>query len=538
MHTSDDPPPPAEQANGADDRVAGGGAGPPCDDTARLREALHACQLELQRLRTGEERYRLLAESASDVIWTMNLTGEITYLSPSVETLRGFTVEEAMRQRIDEILTPASQAQVIDYFTRLHRAIADGTPPPTYRGEQQYLRKDGSVLWADVIAFPITDADGQVVELLGVSRDLSAPKEAQSQLEALVQARTAELSLAKEAAEAASRAKTQFLANVSHELRTPLHGILGFVELAHRSPASPCQAEWLKTALDLSRKLRALIDDVLEVTRLQADRVELACQPLTLRRLFEPLRLLMEPQARHKGLALRLELPDALADLPLRGDELRLGQVLGNLVGNALKFTTTGSVSVRVDRLPPIDHDVCLRFEVRDTGIGIAAKDRPRLFHAFEQIDASTTRHHEGTGLGLFICRHLVQAMGGTIDVDSQPGVGSTFWFTVRLQPGEPGDRGETSDTADPPSPGPATQAPATGHEPSTPDADVATWLATLIERLDQSDPDARSMVTEALPWLARAFGGEAARLATCLSAYDFDGALLIARALQAGLPR
>ncbi len=255
-------------------------------------------------------------------------------------------------------------------------------------------------------------------------------------LEHMVTARTQALSIAKDAAETANRAKTAFLANMSHELRTPLSGIIGMIELVMRKLDDPDLKSRLMKADKAAHDLLVIINDVLDISKIEADRLILEHVDFRLGEVLENVRSLMQVRAEEKQLLLNLSMPDELASLPVRGDPLRLGQILLNLVGNAVKFTPAGSVDLHVETEPSAADRVRLRFVVRDSGIGIAPESQQRIFDAFEQADGSMTRKHGGTGLGLAICKRLVRLMGGEIDVASQPGDGSAFWFTVELMLG------------------------------------------------------------------------------------------------------
>ncbi|HEY1071123.1 ATP-binding protein [Thermomonas sp.] len=242
----------------------------------------------------------------------------------------------------------------------------------------------------------------------------------------------AELTRAKQAAESAVMAKGEFLATMSHEIRTPLNGIIPMLDLLSSSRLAMDQQEILRTATASAQQLLRIVDDILDYSKLEADRLELETTGFNLRDLLHSVITLMERPAEAKNLHLTLFI-DASVRLPVRGDPVRLRQILSNLISNAIKFTERGSVTVNVRRIgeTPAQHQ--LRFEVQDTGIGIDAATRDRLFQPFSQADASTTRLYGGTGLGLVISQRIVSLMGGRIGVESQPGMGSTFWFEIPL---------------------------------------------------------------------------------------------------------
>jgi signal transduction histidine kinase/CheY-like chemotaxis protein len=251
--------------------------------------------------------------------------------------------------------------------------------------------------------------------------------------------RAAETEQALRQAENSNAAKSQFLANMSHEIRTPLNGVVGMVELMRLTEMSPAQRRYVETATQSSQALLRLIDDILDLSRIEVGRLELERAPFHLPSLIHDVRVLFADQARSKGLTLWTTVPDAL-NLMLVADKHRLLQILTNLIGNALKFTSEGTITVRAMIEQEIGSAVRIRFEVSDTGIGIPAAKQELIFDAFTQADSSMTRRYGGTGLGLSIARQLCQMMDGEIGVQSVVGVGSTFWFTVLLER-QPGGR-------------------------------------------------------------------------------------------------
>ncbi|MEP6906440.1 MAG: ATP-binding protein [Pseudoxanthomonas sp.] len=241
-----------------------------------------------------------------------------------------------------------------------------------------------------------------------------------------------ELMLAKQAAESAVLAKGEFLATMSHEIRTPLNGIVPMLDLLSRAALPPDQRDMLNTASASSQQLLRIVDDILDYSKLEANKLELEITGFNLREMLDGVLQLMQRPAENKNIRLTLQMDPAVR-LPARGDPVRMRQVLSNLIGNAVKFTERGAVTVNIRRLGETAAQHLLRFEVRDTGIGISAEAQSRLFTSFSQADASTTRLYGGTGLGLAICKRIIDLMGGRIGVNSELGRGATFWFEIPL---------------------------------------------------------------------------------------------------------
>ena len=293
--------------------------------------------------------------------------------------------------------------------------------------------------WLQVDALPQAEADGAVL-WHGYIADISARKETEAELgqhryrlEEIVYSRTAELAQARDAAEAANRAKSVFLANMSHELRTPLNGIMGMTALALRSAADERQIDQLNKSQSASRHLLAVINDILDISKIEADRMTLEERDFSLPELFDETLRMQEDAARAKGLALCFEIAPELPEI-LCGDALRVRQVMLNFLGNAIKFSERGEIRVGATLVEEDGSSVLLRLEVSDQGIGIGPEQQERLFRPFSQADDSSTRRHGGTGLGLIISLRIARLMGGDVGVDSEPGVGSRFWATLRLR--------------------------------------------------------------------------------------------------------
>src|SRR5690554_4032471 len=271
----------------------------------------------------------------------------------------------------------------------------------------------------------IEDAEELMRRSEAEREELREQLERQSQLEQ-------QLRHAKRTAEAAVMAKGEFLATMSHEIRTPLNGIVPMLDLLMHARLAPDHAELVRTAHTSSQHLLRIVDDILDYSKLEADKLKLESTAFNVRELLEGVMQLMERPAQSKGLRMHLQI-DPGVRLPVRGDPVRLRQVLGNLLSNAVKFTERGSITVSVRRIGESTAQHQLRFEVRDTGVGISRAAQPRLFQAFNQADASTTRLYGGTGLGLAISKRIVELMDGRIGVESEAGQGATFWFEVPL---------------------------------------------------------------------------------------------------------
>ena len=391
-----------------------------------------------EALLESEFRWKFAIEGSGDGLWDWNLVDNSLFLTTRWKEMLGFTDDEIgtgideWEKRIHPEDKAATLATVQDYF--------DGKIP-IYVCEHRVRCKDGSYKWILDRGMVVSRSDeGKPLRMIGTYADITKRmrnevelKQHRHHLEALVQERTVALSLAKDAAEAASRAKSTFLSNMSHELRTPMNAIMGMTGIALRHAEDPKLRDQLGKIDHASQHLLAVINDILDISKIEAERLTLENRNFTLGEVLENLMHLISHKVEEKRLKLRIDLSPDVARLTLRGDPLRLGQILLNLTANAVKFTEAGTITLRADLAEESPTDVLLRFEVQDTGIGISPEDHKRLFTAFEQADGSMTRKYGGTGLGLAISKRLAKLMGGDIGVDSQPGVGSTFWITVRL---------------------------------------------------------------------------------------------------------
>ncbi|HEY8564181.1 MAG TPA: PAS domain S-box protein [Beijerinckiaceae bacterium] len=386
--------------------------GAPTGYVAAVRD-ISARRAAEEAVAESERRYRLLADNASDLIVLGHADGRRSYISPAVTAMLGYSVEEAYAVPMRDWVHPDDLARVF--------AVTGGLTDAQPHGSVVYRlkRKDGAYLWAEAAFQRVVDRATGEVTIITAIRDVS---ERQRQAEALEQAR--------DAAQAASEAKTQFLASMSHEIRTPLNGVLGYTELLLEDASlKESQRRHLERIHTAGCALLTIVNDVLDLSSIEAGRVELDRRPLSLAALIDNTVSIIRGAADRKSLTLHVEIAPGLPDAVV-GDEDRLRQVLLNLLNNAVKFTLAGSVTLRVGLLAGTDE---VRFAVSDTGIGIPADKADRLFERFSQVDGSIRREFGGTGLGLAISKRLAELMGGTIGVESVHLSGSTFWFTAAL---------------------------------------------------------------------------------------------------------
>ncbi|OMG54867.1 hypothetical protein BJN45_06760 [Azonexus hydrophilus] len=374
-----------------------------------------------------------LIESTPVPFFYKDTAGRYLGCNQAFEALLGKSRDEIIGKSVFEMAPP-------EIARRYHEKDAELFEHPGNQTYDWVIQSHGEIRHVIFHKASFQHADGSIAGLIGGITDVTELKRIQDELqshrdnlEALVAERTVQLAQAKDAAEEASRAKSAFLANMSHELRTPMNGIMGMIDLVWRKMTDPKGREQLAKAKQSSRHLLELINDILDISKIEAQRMVLEETSFRFQDVLDNLEDLLSHRAQEKGLVLQIDAAQGLADQSLLGDPLRLGQVLLNLAGNAVKFTGQGSVTVRVAILEDNPSDLLLRCEVADTGIGILPADQPRLFTAFEQADSSTTRKYGGTGLGLAISKRLVELMGGEIGVKSAPGEGSSFWFVVRL---------------------------------------------------------------------------------------------------------
>ena len=352
------------------------------------------------------ERYELLAENAGDIMLFIDGDNRIVEANAAARRAYGYSREEIVTRTFAELHAPSALANMPTMLARAraHEATVFSTA-------QQ--RRNGATFEAEV-ALAAATADGLVV---GILRDTTARRLADEAIAASFQK-----------AIEASRLKSEFVATMSHELRTPMNAIIGMNELLFETELDAEQLDYAETVRESSRLLLEIIDDVLDFSKIEAGRMELALVDLDVAATVESAAVLLASKAAQKGLSLTTFI-DPQISRPVRADPVRLRQILVNLIGNAVKFTTTGGVGIDVALVASDENASTLRFSVKDSGIGVDPATAGRLFEPFLQIDASTTRQYGGTGLGLSISRRLAQLMGGDIAVESTPSEGSTFTF-------------------------------------------------------------------------------------------------------------
>ncbi|WP_459865229.1 MASE3 domain-containing protein [Endothiovibrio diazotrophicus] len=397
------------------------------------RDQLAATNRELERAKAASEgRLALLLDTMAEGVYAVDREGRCVVANPACARLLGYPGPEALLGREMHPLIhghhPDGQPLPVTECP-IHLAVVRGEKSA---GEEWFRRADGRFLPVEYHAVPVKTEQEGVTGAVVSFWDISERKEAEAQLHR-----------AKEAAEAGSRAKSQFLAVMSHEIRTPMNAVVGMAELLAETELDGEQQSYLETQRRAANTLLALIDDILDLTRVESGKVRLHPETFALAELFDELTHWVRPLIEKKALAFRVEIDPALPPR-LYGDVSRLRQILFNLAANAAKFTPAGRITVTAQAAGA----GCIRFAVNDTGIGIPAERQQEIFEPFTQVDSTLTRKYGGTGLGLSISRQLTEALGGDITLASDPDRGSTFTFTIPLD----ADR----QPAAPPSPPPA----------------------------------------------------------------------------------
>jgi PAS domain S-box-containing protein len=387
-------------------------------DDARIAtlNIVNDLQFRERQLLQSEERYRRFVDGTDNVVLELDAERKIIYGNPAVRGVLGLDPCEVIGRSLEEFVRPE---EALTIRRLVSRWISHAAPTATL--ECSVLDRDQRehhMLWNFLFQYDSID-EPTSIQVLG--RDITEIKEVENQLRR-----------AKESAEAADRAKSDFLANMSHEIRTPLNGILGAADLLQSGELDAEQRDLLRTMNLCAQSLLGVINDVLDLSKIEARKLELEYIPFDLREELESVLEIHADRARDKHVELACRLPSCMCTA-VQGDPTRLTQIFNNLLSNALKFTDVGEVILSAEVREQDAAGQTVRFAVRDTGIGIAPETRARLFRPFSQKDSSTTRQYGGSGLGLVICKQIVEIMGGEIGVQSEPDEGSEFWFTVRL---------------------------------------------------------------------------------------------------------
>ena len=366
-----------------------------------------------ERVKNAEALYHSLVETSQDLIWRCDAEGRYTYLNLAWEQIFGYEIEEMLGKKLFDFQTPENTERDLAAFEHLMQ----GDSISGY--ETIHLGKTGNEIHLVFNALFTCDEAGVIVGASGTAYDITARKQAEL-----------ELLQTKAAAESANRAKSQFLANMSHELRNPMNGVLGMTQLLEMTELTEDQWEFV-AALKLSGKnLLALINDILDLSKIEAGKIPIEPIEFCLQHCINDVAVMQKSAIFGKGLKLELEVSEDVPQL-MMGDQLRVKQILHNLIGNAVKFTSQGGITISAQLLERQDSSLLVQIAVRDSGIGISHEALDKIFIPFEQEDGTTTRTYGGTGLGLAISRSLTELMGGSITVESTPGEGSCFTVTL-----------------------------------------------------------------------------------------------------------
>jgi two-component system sensor histidine kinase/response regulator len=371
-------------------------------------------------LKKSEERYKLLAENVTDVIWTIDVNQHITYVSPSITDLLGYGVDESLGQNMKNTMTQESRKHYEAITHKVRNRLQDNGYKPFDLPSMEFemLRRDGTQIWVEARVTFLTDHKGLVIGLLGVTRNIAERKRMEE-----------ELRRAKAEAEAATIAKSEFLASMSHEIRTPMNAITGFSDMLLDTHLDKAQIFYAKTIKSSGDALLSLLNDILDISKIEARRLDLETIEFDPELLAYDVCELMRPKIESKDIEILCRIGDNLPSY-IEGDPLRLRQVLTNLMGNAVKFTEVGEVELSLDVDGTTGDRVKLHASIRDTGIGISNEKLDTIFDPFQQADNSTTRTFGGTGLGLTICKQIANLMDGDVWAESEVNKGSTFHFS------------------------------------------------------------------------------------------------------------
>ncbi len=360
------------------------------------------------------KKFSAVVEETDNAVILTNQDGLIEWVNKAFCKMTGFLAEEFIGTRGEQFSKINEDGpSPIEHLNE----VLDKKKSISY--EAQRRKKDGTSFWTNTNLIPILDDDGEILQIASVSTDITDKK-----------AREKELEQAKKRAEASEKTKEEFLANMSHEIRTPLNAILGFTELLLKTELNAAQLEHIKTIKVSGDNLLVIINDILDFSKIEAGKMELERIPFSLKELINATQAMLEPKAKEKNLKFKVAREGSFPDV-LVGDPVRLSQILLNLLNNAIKFTDEGDVTLTTRQLANSHNILTLGLEIKDTGIGIAEEKLPKIFESFTQAASDTTRKYGGTGLGITIVRRLVKLIGGSINVSSTLGSGTTFLLNL-----------------------------------------------------------------------------------------------------------
>jgi PAS domain S-box-containing protein len=390
--------------------------------SVELQEARDAALLATKELHQLHRKHELVLNAVGEGIYALDLEGRIIFVNPAAGKMLGREVEELVGKQAHATMHQSKVSGAPYPQSECHICASLRDDSPRRISDEVFWRKDGTSFPIEYLTSPVRDENREIIGVVVVFSDITERTRAER-----------DLHLAKAAAEAANRAKSEFLANMSHEIRTPMNGVIGMTGLLLETPLTNQQRESAEVIRACADALLTVINDILDFSKIEAGKLTFEILDFDLVEAVEGILEILAGRAQGSG----IELASAIAPntpIRLRGDPARLRQILTNLVGNAIKFTTKGEVIVSAFTESETETNATIRFSVRDTGIGISPEGLVGLFQAFSQADSSTTRKYGGTGLGLAIAKQLAGMMQGQIGVQSEPGKGSNFWFTAQFE--------------------------------------------------------------------------------------------------------
>lgn len=385
------------------------------DDSSVLHATFHDITEQNKRaklIKKQNEEFKTVFETTKDGLAIIDLQSNFISFNGAYLSMTGFSHDELLQKSCLELSIPED-------IERAKEALAEVLIKGSITNfEKSCFQKDGSIITLNIAIALMHDKK----HFLLSTKDVTESKQLRN-----------DLVFAKEHAEKADKAKSEFLANMSHEIRTPLNGIIGLNTLMQKTPLNEQQSDYVRKSLQSSKALLGVINDILDYSKIEAGKLELSMQTFNLEELLQSTSDLFEYTLEQKGVKIHIDIDDSLPNR-LEGDSLRLSQILNNLVGNSVKFTPSGDITIKSKVLTQDDDSVKIAFSISDTGIGMSEEEQKKLFKSFTQADASTTRKYGGTGLGLVISKQLVEMMGGTIWAQSTQGEGTTLYFTIVLK--------------------------------------------------------------------------------------------------------